>query len=721
MLNQGLWVFDKSGSNQNGGPESLYQFWCNSPGANGQILPACSAIGNPYLVQLVDTQIAFDPFDSRWLATTLAIKKPAETGDLLFAISTSASAIDGTGAWMRYDIPVCPGSQNYPYNLYPDQPVLGYNSSWAAVDTICLDPASNFPNGTDTLVLIPNGSIVNPPLTATPNQSIITPPLAASRPARDISGPGQGFSQLVLASAQFSTQAPNAPEVTLCGIAAPTASATPVATFLSTSPGFLPYGSFSTNQYLAGIPAPQPGCTVPASNCMINISDQGRIQQAVVQYDTAGKFHYLLTAFTSEYSAAYAGFYFVGAGAAFFAGQLETSDWAGEFLAEGNIGVTQTYATIGADPQLDLYATLTNFSPTNYTYSQWNVQRNFETTGQLNLVYGGSLAQSNGVFTGQNTCPTATPTGAFGGPTPSPSATPTPGPILQRWGDYNSMNWDPNQPGLGSGLSGLWSVLQFTQGATDQSTVWTPLPIGQPFLVGNSYGERECDVGSGNICTAKLPAPSGLQNGDVVVAFLDMGGSFVTPPKPPDSTWVELPIANLGGAVSMQQGKCASGLSTEYAYAHVYGSSTETGIYDFKHVVFTICGGYVPEIEGFLAGYRGASTNLSNLLLYGYPAPQPGAAIIVGPAPSNSPSPGILLNVFMGGGYESPESNESGAGYSSLTGSPPATVEPQATGSSPYELADLGIPAAQTPIDQYILTDNLSAFNLWGWQLFMPQ
>ncbi|HVA81816.1 MAG TPA: hypothetical protein VNF29_12895, partial [Candidatus Binataceae bacterium] len=247
------------------------------------------------------------------------------------------------------------------------------------------------------------------------------------------------------------------------------------------------------------------------------------------------------------------------------------------------------------------------------------------------------------------------------------------------------------------------------------------LPIGQPFLVGNSYGEQECNVGSGNICTAKLPAPSGLQNGDVVVAFLAMGGSFVTPPKVPDSTWVELPIANLGGAVSMQQGTCNSGLSTEYAYAHVYGSSTETGTYDFKHVIYTICNGGVPEILGFLAGYRGASTNLSNLLLYGYPASQPGAAIIVGPAPSNSPSPGILLNVFMVGGYESPESNESGAGYSSLTGSPPATVEPQATRRSPFELADVGIPATQTPIDQYILTDNLPAFNPFGWQLFMPQ
>lgn len=40
MLNQGLWVFDKSGNIQGGGPESLYQFWSGKPGANGQTLPA---------------------------------------------------------------------------------------------------------------------------------------------------------------------------------------------------------------------------------------------------------------------------------------------------------------------------------------------------------------------------------------------------------------------------------------------------------------------------------------------------------------------------------------------------------------------------------------------------------------------------------------------------------------------------------------------------------
>jgi len=711
MLNQGLWVFDKSGNIQGGGPESLYQFWCGMPGASGSLISACAAIGNPYPLKLTDTQIAFDSFDSRWLALTLAFNEVKLGGDLLFAVSTSASALDGTGAWMRYDIPVCTGS-----NFSPDQPILGYNLNWAAVDTLCGGENGFGGNNSDALVLIPNSSIETPPLAPTPNETIITPPLFASRPARDISGSGQGYSQLVLASAQFPYY--TSPDVTLYGIPAPMGSATPVPVFLGTSPGF-GFDGISGIPYLPN--ASQPGCTVPDSNCMINISDQSRIQQATVQYDPTGRFHYLLTAFTSQY-----GFKGYTTEALFFAGQLETNDWAGNFFTSSDFSLVQTYATIGADPQLDLYATLTSFSSGNYAYSSWFVQRNFNNTKQLNLVYDGNFAQSHGVYTGQNTCPTATPTGsASPTSTPSPSATPTPGPILQRWGDYDSMNWDPNQPGLGSGLSGLWSVLEFTQGGTDQSTVWTPLPAGPPYLVGYSSGEAECNVGFGNTCTAKLPAPGGLQNGDVVVAFLYMGGSFVTPPKPPDSTWVELPIANMAGAVSMQQGACNTGdLTTEYAYAHVYGSSTETGTYDFKHVIFTFCNGANPEIEGFLAGYRGVSTNINTYLLSGNPAAAAGATVTVGPEPGKSSSPGILINVFESGGSESPESSEGGAGFvaGSLIGSPPAATETSMnTPPAGYLLADVGIPSANYRFTQYSATSNLSEFHLWGWQLFMPQ
>ena len=140
MLNQGLWVFDKSGKNLNSGPESLYQFWCNTPGANGQFLASCPAGGNQQLVELTDTQIAFDPYDSKWLASTLVYYNLSNTGHLLLAISTTSSAIDVAGAWDRYDIPVCLTDPNHP-NYIPDQPILGYDRDWAAIDTICLGNA----------------------------------------------------------------------------------------------------------------------------------------------------------------------------------------------------------------------------------------------------------------------------------------------------------------------------------------------------------------------------------------------------------------------------------------------------------------------------------------------------------------------------------------------------------------------------------------------------
>ncbi len=135
MLNQGLWVFDKSGTVQGSGPESLYAFWCGSPGANGNPLPSCAAIGNPDPVNFTDTQIAYDSIDQGWLATTLILDSIKHTGDLIFAISTGTSALDVSGAWERYDIPVCAANSNG--YIFPDQPILGYSSSWAAVDTIC--------------------------------------------------------------------------------------------------------------------------------------------------------------------------------------------------------------------------------------------------------------------------------------------------------------------------------------------------------------------------------------------------------------------------------------------------------------------------------------------------------------------------------------------------------------------------------------------------------
>jgi hypothetical protein len=243
--------------------------------------------------------------------------------------------------------------------------------------------------------------------------------------------------------------------------------------------------------------------------------------------------------------------------------------------------------------------------------------------------------------------------------------------------------------------------------------------------VGYSENESECNVSLGTKCTLKLAAPAGLQNGDVVVATIDMGGPFPHPPTPPDSTWVSLPIANLGNALGMETGACASGdLGTEYVLAHVYGSSTETGTYKFKHVIQKFCATptyyYKPELEGAVFGYRGASATLSNYVLYGYPATTESATVTVGPAPASSPSEGILLNIFFGGNYETPESNEQNFTFGDLTGTPAATAETPPWPGGPYYLADVGIPDSGTTLGQYSITNAVGVFQLFGWQLFVP-
>jgi hypothetical protein len=300
------------------------------------------------------------------------------------------------------------------------------------------------------------------------------------------------------------------------------------------------------------------------------------------------------------------------------------------------------------------------------------------------------------------------------------------------WGDYNSMIYDPNAIPQG-GEGSWWSVEEITDvntpllyGNSDESTNWKALvdPTPLPYFVSYSSTEAECAVSPGQNCVVKIPAPAGLQNGDIVVAFLSMGGSFPTPPSPPDSTWITLSIANQGGAQSMIQGDCPDGdLGTEYAYAHVYGSSSETGTYDFKHVMEYICNNTVrPELSGFLAGYRAAGTNLANLVLYGYPNNGSDGVLFDGPAPASAPAEGELLNVFNCPGTESPESGEGGAQYvlGSLSGAPPATAEtPYNNSPEGYFLADLGIPAAGTNLGQYSV--RCSALGTFGWQLFLPE
>jgi hypothetical protein len=296
----------------------------------------------------------------------------------------------------------------------------------------------------------------------------------------------------------------------------------------------------------------------------------------------------------------------------------------------------------------------------------------------------------------------------------------------QRWGDYDTMVFDPSA--VAFGLEGVfWQVEEISKGGTDQSTTWEPLldPTPPPHFVSYSGGESECNVSLGQNCAINLSTPAGLQNGDVVIATLDMGGNFKTPPKPPDSTWVVLPIANDSGANYLISGACSTAdLVTGYVFAHVYGSSSETGTYKFTHVVESYCNGkFLPEIEGKLFGYRAASTDTGQYALYGYADSGTGDSdVSVGPAPANSSSEGTLLNIFYAAGPEEEGSEPGVSFFAPITGAPAANAETPFIPTEPaYLLADLAIPASGDPLEQYSVDTCCSPFAAFGWQLFLPE
>lgn len=281
-----------------------------------------------------------------------------------------------------------------------------------------------------------------------------------------------------------------------------------------------------------------------------------------------------------------------------------------------------------------------------------------------------------------------------------------------------------------TGEQGLfWSVVELSQGGSDQSSQWTQFNDPLPYYVSYSAAEGECVVNPGQNCSVTVSAPTNLQAGDVVIAFIDMGGQFPTPPTPPDSSWTVLPIANMGNATSMQSGTCAhSDLVTEYAFAHIYTSS-DSSSYKFKHIDEHYCNGNLaPEMEGFLVGYRAANQSIGSYVLYGYPASSISNTITLGPASNNAPSDGTLLNVFYATTFENDGSEYGNTTFSSLTGTPAATAEtPLVPPDTVYMLADTPLDSG-SPLAQYSVNTCWgipqfcqTTFTKWGWQLFIPE
>jgi hypothetical protein len=686
LLNSvGFFVFDKQGHQL--ASQTLPNFWfSNSPGSN----------------HLADTQISFDPLTQRWLATTLSTSPATDNGDLYFAFTQTN---DATQAWNFYKLQnVCSTSE--PNTPVPDMAILGYNQAWVAIDLQCYPIGGSGVPGTDQLVLIPHGILTqtSAPQSIACGQPIFlngpvvqckAGPFFAARPSRDISG--NANQNLFLVTSNTATT----PSISVTTVGANGNFVGP-----SNSGGIL--NSPSNGSPVGSLTPAQQGTCGSGSSCTINLGDS-RITNVILQTGNDGN-HYLLTSFHAGLS-----FPFQTAQSLWFIGKVETfanatSSWnlMSQLIPGNGVGWI-AYPTISMDADLDVAMTYTAFRSGSFITPSWTMSKGFASDGTWGGLLGGgplAFAVSHGTYTGQQSCPIKPPP--------------------QRWGDYMSTVWDP-VGGSNGEKSTFWTVQELTLGGSNEGTHWDQLIDPGPAFAFYSARESECNVSPGQKCTLTL-STSGLGPvvGDVVIATLEMGGSFPTPPTPPDSTWVSLPIANQSGATSMTQGTCGGGdIATEYVFAHVYGASTESGTYNFKHVVQNFCNGsFAPELLGDLFVYRGANAAPGTYVLYGYPASTISLTSTVGPAPVAAPSGGTLLNIFECPTPEVPDSNEFNVTFTLPTGSPTVTAETPLSNPGGVELlADLAVPSAGTALGQYSTTCSGGAVpaHNFGWQLFLPE
>jgi hypothetical protein len=536
FLNQGLWVYDKSMKLLYN--EALSDFWCDTPGANGQSLPGCKT--SPP-ASLTDTQIAFDPLDQRWLATTLAYTQSNLNGvALYFAATTTTDAKDTPGNWNRWGLPAC--AAGYPVW---DQPMLDYNTSWIAVELLCFQSGPG-PQGPDAIDLIPDSNIQNPPQTlsvATPNP---TPSIFTMRPSRDVSG--SYYPYLILAASQVPSQ--GSPYVALAEI-----DSNGKLTNLPASP---PAGALNATYSLP--PGSQSGCTTLSSGCQID-ADDARIDQVTIQQNPVNRNHYLLTSFATGVPLQQT----VTSQVLYFVDDLESGTWtfaqAGPVVPGSTLATIYSYPSFAADEDLDLYYTFTIFDPTNFPYSVWYLYHGASQTSPQ-FLGNGELQGSAGAYTGISAC-----------------ATPTPTPGLQRWGDYVSTVWDSGQTSASGGKGTFWTTQEFTQGGDDQSTEWLELGDPFPYYAGKTISESECPNGPGQVCTLTLPVPANVEYGDVLLAAVVVGSG--PPGLTNPSGWTRLPIVNHNNAKHIESSDSCGNLETGWVLAHVYGSQSEPSQYDF--------------------------------------------------------------------------------------------------------------------------------------------
>ncbi len=230
--------------------------------------------------------------------------------------------------------------------------------------------------------------------------------------------------------------------------------------------------------------------------------------------------------------------------------------------------------------------------------------------------------------------------------------------------------------------------------------------------------------------TASIAPPSGVTNGDVIVAPIIVGNetSGDTPALPPG--FALLPLANQNGAdtVTVPSGFCNT-YGQAWLAAHTYRSGDATP-YKIGASITPVAGSggscsaqcYGGEVDAFLAAYRGADQNPADYAAYLYPnldatASSAGAVNVGGPDE--------LVNIFSGLA-EKDESNRCET-FSAPSGSPALTVEtplnPVCT-EPPYLDADVWTDAPGGTFGPYSVTPGSVSYfgpsSLPAYQVVLP-
>jgi hypothetical protein len=483
FLNGGLWIFNKDGSSGCAGTQTT-----TAP---------CITMANfwPTGSNLTDTQIAWDPVIQRWIATTLS----GSYQTLLFAYS--AGDDPNSGNWTKTSATVCPVTHSCP-GCFGDEDILGYGTSWVAIDTKCF---SNAPSETPDSILFANNSditggtlgpssfftaagVSNLPMTG-------NNPVYSWRPSRDVSASAAPNLYLA-ASVANGTEQPYLWVATVC----PTKAAGCAPKGTKTGAYIQPPISFdggignASDQYTLPNVAIS-GCTpVGAPTCIIN-ADDAEITQVVLQYDNFDGNNYLLTSFPTSYDSS-------TTGSEVFQYEIQLPSETFEEWYLSSPSAVFDFPTVAMDQTTDLLWTAQNMGSGNPATDYYYFQ-NFPSS----LTSQGTLLRSRGTYTGPSSLPPTQP--------------------AQRWGDYMTSMWDPSVTTTATaGTTGVfWTAQEYTQGGTDESTEWfglapSYLASAGGYLTAYSYGEIGICAQAPADCTFTVPAPSGGQNGDVILLSL---------------------------------------------------------------------------------------------------------------------------------------------------------------------------------------------------------